>query len=214
MAYDKINNDGQPYLLELNDGEFQNNKERLAKEFSEGCESLEKLLLLLWDNNIATIACCKAHTDRIDSDGLKKSANAYICFLVDDIVPEFWMRVAYPLKRQYKNDIKLDNSLLDPGSNFKHTFNITSLKTFDDEKENNKYSEQLFGDLLKYFQDAMKVYDYKIPRKEETYKNQLINLHDAISYIQEFDGYDKYIFENDVKAMDRYEYSLNRNLEK
>lgn len=43
--------------------EIQNNKEKYAKEFSEGSKLLEQTLLMLWENHIETVGCCIGHND-------------------------------------------------------------------------------------------------------------------------------------------------------
>ena len=55
MAY-KQNNFGQAISIDMTD-----NQEEFAQIFSEGSETLKKLLLYLWGKNIATIACCTGH---------------------------------------------------------------------------------------------------------------------------------------------------------
>ena len=67
--------------------ELLKDKERAAKEMSEGSVSLEKLLLQCFDNKIRTISCC-AH-DR------------YIVFEVNDDNLEFHMRLQKELKELY-----------------------------------------------------------------------------------------------------------------
>lgn len=62
-----------------------NEKVNLAKEFSEGKQSLENFLLYLWQNNINTMACCAGHEGKynkpyimIDVATLTKNQLAYI----------------------------------------------------------------------------------------------------------------------------------------
>ena len=52
------------------------NKEKLATYFSEGNDSLKKLLLECWDNRIGTISCCAGHSE---------SEHSYISFNVDSL---------------------------------------------------------------------------------------------------------------------------------
>ena len=46
------------------------NIDKYAKEFSEGDESLEKVLKLLWTNGFETIGCCRGHDNKKSYIGL------------------------------------------------------------------------------------------------------------------------------------------------
>ena len=51
-------NNGHPILLDSIDKRELN---QAATDFSEGLESLNQLLLCMWDKGLKTIACCKGY---------------------------------------------------------------------------------------------------------------------------------------------------------
>ena len=80
------------------------NKEKYAKEFSEGNSSLEKCLLLLWDKGYKTIGCCGGHNNK----------GAYIGFELDKKTAKF-------LSNMKKDNIKITfSSLINEKTNQLH----------------------------------------------------------------------------------------------
>lgn len=48
-------------VAKINFEDIKKNKEKYAKEFSEGNSDLESCLLKLWNNDICTVGCCIGH---------------------------------------------------------------------------------------------------------------------------------------------------------
>ena len=73
-------NDGKCHTLdEIKDIESKT----AAKQFAEGDENLEKVLLTLWEMGIETSACCKGLNDKNHKEGLLKTP-----YLVIEITPK------------------------------------------------------------------------------------------------------------------------------
>jgi len=89
------------------ENELKKNKKELAKQFSEGCLELEKLLLYCWDNEILTRGCCAGHrTKRYNLiDKTTIGGHGYISFDLND--KEFAKQLSLNiLRNDYLKNIK------------------------------------------------------------------------------------------------------------
>ncbi len=73
------NPDGMPKFIDFSTLS-QEEKEKLAEEFSEGSSTLKETLLFLWNKDVDTMACCAGHPESKYSTG-----NPYLWFRVDEL---------------------------------------------------------------------------------------------------------------------------------
>ena len=99
------------------------NKIKYAYDFSEGNKSLEKCLLMLWDNGFETIGCCGGHNGH----------KSYIGFKLDDKA----IRLLSNIKKQ---DVKITFVSLFNEENQKINFTIKEI-----------YNDSMFDNILKTY---------------------------------------------------------------
>ncbi len=91
-------NDGSSDIKFFGKASLEELKER-AKDYSEGNEDLEKTLLILWDKQIRTKACCVGHDDE---------SYGYFCFLLDNDESFKYLKNIYQwLRMGEREEIKL-----------------------------------------------------------------------------------------------------------
>ena len=182
MKYNEIINDGNTYPVDLRDVSFIKNKNRLAKEFSEGSINLEKLLLFLWDNNIRTFSCCKGHYQFLERKQKFGNSWLYISIFVDNMCCDFWNNIILKIKKIYKNNIIVSNIIT---KNFEHILQFHSRKTgLKSEKETTDYADRFFSFLYKEIKNELKLFNNTLPKTTDNLKSQYTHLYEAIKQIQ------------------------------
>lgn len=96
-----ILNDGKIYSMQ----EINKDREHAAKEFCEGNINLYNLLLLLWNNNFETKACCNGHINNVN-----KEHGPYISLVITKEKLEILITlITYLLQYDYI-DIEISNT--------------------------------------------------------------------------------------------------------
>ncbi len=127
------------------------------KQFSEGSSSLEKLLNVLYDLNITTIACCKGSHLTIETDNLPGvRTKAYVMFKGNE-----WLSYLSDATIKNKDIIIDDKSINYYGKNNNFFFEML----LDDFKSGKKDNIELINDKLKIKPNAK--------MKRACYKNSL-----------------------------------------
>ncbi len=154
------NPDGMPKFIDFSTLS-QEEKEKLAEEFSEGSSTLKETLLFLWNKDVDTMACCAGHPELGYPAG-----NPYLWFRVDELSKNVIKNILIGLtsnedvinvcfENRYvdldhdKNSAPTISFRIKKGSDFKSVLKL--LKSAFKEKNNDKFDslESAFSNKIK-----------------------------------------------------------------
>ena len=139
-------------------------KIRLAEKFSEGSPDLKDFLLTLWQNNVATIACCAGHKkfcpyvmiDTKDTDIIK------LKHFLNHLYQEFYGRIRLGVRNHYTQKNFVRKQLCIRTWSIRGKFSKVT-KCFKDVFENGK----IYGNDNLFIEDIIKVLNVNLKGQKE-----------------------------------------------
>lgn len=162
-------NNGYPIKLNLTQ---KNNLEQMAYDFSEGNEDLKNILMLLWESEIKTKACCSGHEKTILED-LKNNfhefydVNGYLSICVDNMNPmTIDLLIATLISNSHKNiaEVMLE---VNNHEGLEKTVVIYNVKP----SVNHNPFEEIYKVIkaVLYFDKQIKINQYNVRERMETH---------------------------------------------